>query len=110
MEYFERIKVLFTDNDVRQRQFAGLINISEAALSGYLRGTRTMPYGVLVQIADYFNVTTDYLLGVTDQPERPFALSGGERELVSAYRTLSRDQKALVDGNIRMMQEQNGQR
>ena len=60
-----------------------------------------------MQIADYLNVTTDYLLGRTDVPEVPLRLSEGERRLILELRTLSPDQKAVAAQNIRFMAEQN---
>lgn len=106
----ERAKTLFTDRDVRQNAFAAKYNISKYSLNGYLNGSRTIPYDVLVLLAEHFGVTCDYLLGVTDRPDQPFALSGAERELVSAFRTLNPAQKELIIGNLRIMQGQNEQR
>lgn len=106
----ERAKTLFTDRDVRQNAFAAKHGISKYSLNGYLNGTRTIPYDVLVLIAEHFGVTTDYLLGVSDLPQPPFILSSAERELVSAFRTLTPAQKELITGNLRIMHSQNEQR
>lgn len=103
----ERAKTLFIDRDVRQNAFAAKYKMSKYSLNGYLNGTRTIPYDVLAQIADHFGVTTDYLLGLTDAPDKPFAMSGAERELVAVFRTLTPGQKELILGNLRMMQHQN---
>ncbi len=66
-----------------------------------------MPVEVLVKIAGHFNISVDYLVGLSDEPNAPIALSDGERTLISAYRTLTRDQRDLIAQNIRFMQEQN---
>lgn len=106
----ERAKTLFTDRDVRQNAFAAKYGISKYSLNGYLNGTRTIPYDVLVLIAEHFGVTTDYLLGVSDLPQPPFVISSTERELILAFRTLTPAQKELIMGNLRIMHGQNEQR
>lgn len=103
----ERAKTLFTDHDVKQKAFAARYNISKYSLNGYLNGNRTIPYDVLALIAGHFGVTTDYLLGLTDVPDRPFTLTEGERELVSVFRTLRGEQRELILGNLRIMRGQN---
>ena len=76
-------------------------------MSNYLNGNRSIPYDVLVRFAQYFHVTTDYLLGLTDTPEPPFPVSAAERELLSLFRTLSKEQKELIAQNIDLMVKQN---
>ena len=106
----DRARALLTDHDIKQKNLAKFLNISEAKMSNYLNGKSDMPTRVVTGIAQYFHVTTDYLLGLTDYPELPVRLSAGERELVERLRTLSRDQKELIAQNIRLMQEQNQRR
>lgn len=49
--------------------FLGLeLNISQNAISQYETGIREASYDTLIAIADYFNVSIDYLLGRTDNP------------------------------------------
>ncbi len=66
-----------------------------------------MPYDVLVRFAQYYHVTTDYIFGLTDDPQPPYPVSAGERELLEGFRTLTRDQKELIVKNISLMREQN---
>ena len=61
-------------------------------------------------IADYFHVSTDYLLGLTDEPEPPMHISKEEKALVETYRSLSREQRELISQTIRLMGEQNNRR
>ena len=102
-----RAKILVTDGDVKQKRLAVAIGISEAKLSHYLNERYEMPTHVVVSIAEYFHVSTDYLLGLTDIPKVPMQLSETERKLVEYFRTLSREQKELLLQNARFMQEQN---
>lgn len=61
-------------------------------------------------IADYFHVSTDYLLGLTNEPEPPMHISKEEKALVETYRSLSREQRELISQTIRLMGEQNNRR
>lgn len=107
MTYVERAKAIQADSDIKVRALAPHLNTNEHALGSYLNGKRTMPYDVLVRFAQYFHVTTDYLLGLTDTPEPPFPVSASERELLSLFRTLSKEQKELIAQNIDLMVKQN---
>ena len=100
MEIGARAKMLVTDSDVKQKKLAESIGISEAKLSHYLNGRYEMPTHVVISIAKYFHVSTDYLLGLTD-------ISKTERQLIEDLRTLSWAQKELIVKNILIMQEQN---
>ena len=45
------------------------LNISQNTVSRYENGIREADYDMLITLADYFNVSVDYLLGRTDNPE-----------------------------------------
>lgn len=107
MTVAERAKALQTDSDIKVRALAKMLALDEHTLGSYLNGRRTMPYDVLAAFAKYYGVTTDYLLGLTDDPALPYPVSPAERELVERFRTLNRDQKELIAQNIRLMQQQN---
>ena len=107
MDVALRIRDLMTDRDIKIRAMAKRIGIGESTLGGYLRGERTTPYDVLVQLADQLEVSTDYLLGRTDIPDLPLRLSEPERRLILDLRTLNPDQKAVAAQTVLFMAEQN---
>ena len=96
MELHERMKAIQTDSDIKIKTLAAQFSISENALGNYLNGRRAVPYDVLVKFADYYQVTTDYLLGRTEDPARPLPLSRAERELILGFRTLERSEQSLL--------------
>lgn len=64
-----RIRNLREDSDLTQTEIATLLNISQRAYSHYETGSRELPLNILVQLADIFNCSTDYLLGRTNKKE-----------------------------------------
>lgn len=65
----ERIKNLREDNDLSRKQLAEKIHISQRAYSHYESGSRSIPLAILVEIADFYNCSVDYLLNRTNKKE-----------------------------------------
>ena len=67
----QRIQDLIKDSSITQAELAGIIGLSESALSRYLKGqTEMLGDGYIIKIAKHFNVSTDFLLGETNIPDR----------------------------------------
>ena len=64
-----RIKNLREDNDLTQKELSKFLNISQVAYSYYELDRRNIPLDILVQLADYYNTSVDYLLFRTDETE-----------------------------------------
>lgn len=64
----KRLVKLRKDNHKTQEEIAKVIGVSRPAYTAYERGNRTPDYEILMKLADYYNVTIDYLLGHSDQP------------------------------------------
>ena len=58
-----RITLLRETRDMTQTELAKLLNCSVSAISDYESGTRKPSFDLLILLADYFDTTTDYLLG-----------------------------------------------
>lgn len=69
MEHFERIKSLREDNDITQEELCKKLNISQQSLSKYENNQRKLPIDILKKYAQIFNVSSDYILGLTDNSE-----------------------------------------
>ena len=67
--YFQRIRDLREDADLSQRELAAYLGIQQTVYSRYDRGFQIIPLEHLIRLADYYNVSTDYLLGRTQRPE-----------------------------------------
>lgn len=68
MQYI-RIRNLREDSDLTQTDMAKVLFISQRTYSYYESGGHDIPTEILVKIADYFNVSVDYLLNRTDKKE-----------------------------------------
>ena len=71
-----RIRNLREDSDCTQAQMAKILNCSQQVYSNYELGQRGIPTDILIKIAKLYNVTTDYLLGLSDV-KNPY---GGEND------------------------------
>lgn len=61
-----RIKDLREDHDVRQSEIAAFLHISQNTYSQYESEKRQIPISLLIALASYYNVSVDYILGLTD--------------------------------------------
>lgn len=65
---YKRIRNLREDNDLKQRELAEILNCSQRIYSNYERGDVDIPTDILIKLADYYNVSADYILGRTNNP------------------------------------------
>lgn len=63
---YPRIRNLREDKDLTQREIAGILGMSQTGYSKYETGENDIPTAILIKLADYYNVSTDYLLGRTN--------------------------------------------
>lgn len=64
---YRRLRDLREDRDLLQKDVAKLLNCSQVCYSRYESGKRDLPTDVLLKLADFYGVTTDYILGRTDK-------------------------------------------
>ena len=67
---YSRIRDLREDRDLKQRQMAEYLNCSQQVYSNYELGQRDIPTDVLIRLSDFYKVSVDYLLGLTNNPKR----------------------------------------
>ena len=63
---YERLRQLRMEKGMTQTTLARSLSVSKAAISTYENGLRKPPDNTLVDMAHFFNVSVDYLLGVSD--------------------------------------------
>lgn len=65
---YGRIRDIRNDRGLTQEQIAKILHVSQNTYSQYEIGTTRFPLDVVVKLAEYYNVSMDYLVGLTDEP------------------------------------------
>ncbi len=63
---YKRIRDLREDKDMTQKEIANILGMSQTGYSKYETGENDIPTNILIQLADFHNVSIDYLLDITD--------------------------------------------
>ena len=66
---YRRIRDLREDSDLTQREMGEILHCSQRVYSNYERGDLDIPTDILIKLAKFHHVSTDYLLGLTNQAE-----------------------------------------
>lgn len=66
---FERIRDLREDNDLKQKDLASYLSVDQSTYSDYENGRINVPVDMLIKIAEYYNVSLDYLVGRSNTKE-----------------------------------------
>ena len=68
--YYKRIRELREDNDILQKDVAKLLNTTQQHNSRIEKGTTEITADRIIALAKFYNVTSDYILELSDQKER----------------------------------------
>lgn len=71
MEYYQRIRNIREDKDIKQYKFAELIDVKPKNYNLYENGNRSMPLDILNKVMTELNLSLDYILGLTDITKYP---------------------------------------
>ena len=66
---FKNLRGIREDNDIKQKDLAKYLNVSQNTYSQYENGVISLTADVLIKLADYYNVSVDFLLDRTDNPK-----------------------------------------
>lgn len=67
MDYLIRMKNLREDNDLNQTEAANIIHVAQTTYSDYEKGKVRIPVEYLINLAKYYNVDMNYMLGLTSK-------------------------------------------
>ncbi len=107
MNFAKLLKMLRLEKELSQAQIAEVLGITQDSISLWENGKRFPDTQYVIKLADFFGVSTDYLLGRSDdfgnvnvQINAP-ALADDEAELIALYRSLLPEYKELALTNLR---------
>ena len=69
MYHYQRLRDLREDADLKQKQIAELLDMTAQQYSLYERGEREIPFHHVITLAKYYNVSIDYIAGLTNSAE-----------------------------------------
>lgn len=102
MEFNVRLGNLIEESNVTQRQLAFDLHIASSTINGYISGYREPDFAMLIRLAAYFDVSADYLLGLSDEKRpAPSSLNFAESELIRLYRSLTPERRELLSGQAK---------
>lgn len=107
MDLKDRIRYLRIKNNLTAKEFSKLFDISESSVSLYENGKRTPSLSLIIEFADFFRVSTDYLLGKTNIPTQ-YNTKDTQFDFAKQLQTIINifDEKDIILFNGYMMNEQ----
>jgi transcriptional regulator with XRE-family HTH domain len=66
--HLKRLKELREDRDLKQITIANLLDMKQPQYARYEIGKRDLPLDNLIELAKFYNTSTDYILGLTNEP------------------------------------------
>ena len=97
----KHLKELREKNQLSQQKLASIINVSQQSIYKYENGLAEPDFNTLIDLADFFNTSVDYLIGNTDiyrkyEHLNKEELSDIEYEMIKEFRKLPTDLKKLL--------------
>ena len=66
---YKRIRDLREDRDLTQKDMAEALRCSQQVYSNYELGQRDIPTDILIKLSEFYNVSSDYILEISDNPK-----------------------------------------
>lgn len=91
LEFCNKLRTLIEERNITQKQVANDLNIAPSTIGGYVQGSSEPDFATLKILAEYFNVSTDYLLSVKIGNINTLL----EDELLRVFRSMTTTQQSL---------------
>ena len=75
MNYAERMRNLRQDNDLSQKKVADMLGVAQTTYSQYELEKRPMPIDYLIALCKFYNVSADYMLGLSNRKNTIYSVS-----------------------------------
>lgn len=103
----ERLKELRKNRKISQQTLSKYLNYGYTAIANYESGRNEPSIDTLIQIAEYFDVTVDYLIGLSDFPNREKGLLKKETKLLLGYRELNDAEQNVIEELLEILSKSN---
>lgn len=90
-----RLRDLREDRDLTQTEVGKAVGVSQKAVSYYETEERALTAQLIAKFCAFYNVTSDYLLGLSNQPHA--AVSNSDTAVLAAYHAAPAEIRAIVD-------------
>lgn len=99
MHIYPRLKDLREDEDLTQKEFAKIMQLTQQQYSEYERGKREIPFFKVIEFAKFYGVSLDYIAGITKDKNgmHKTDLNDDEKNIVEKWSVLTERQKGKVD-------------
>ncbi len=91
MSFGDNLRTLIEERDLTQKELAKQLNLAPSTMGSYVQNTREPDFNTLKMIANYFDVSIDYLLDFNSDQ----TISRKENDLLRIFRSLSSIQKDI---------------
>lgn len=95
-DFASRLRELRKKHTVSQQKLSSYLNFGYTAIANYESGRNQPSLDTVKKIANYFDVTVDYLIGISDNPKNENEISEKEAELLWIFREIGDEDKAAV--------------
>lgn len=98
MKLCEKIRSLRLQHNMTQKELSDIMKVSVVSIGCWENGSKNPSMDAIISLAKTFNVTTDYLLGITVEPDKDILLlNQNEKSLLFNYRALDKHGRKAVD-------------
>ena len=102
---YQRLKDLREDKDLKQYQIGEILYIAQQQYQLYESGKREIPFHMAIKLADFYNVSLDYIAGRTNDKRGMYIpeLSTEENKIINKYRMLDEKNKGKLIERLDML-------
>lgn len=108
MEFGKKLKLILEYEAIQYKDFAKLLNLSPATISGYVNNGRQPDFEILKQMASVLSVSTDYLLDFNSDKTGSPPVSVSELAMLTRLRSLSKQERETIYKLVEMLSEKSG--
>lgn len=66
--YYRRLRDLREDHDMTQDQLVAALGLNKTTYTNYEQGKREIPFALVIRLAQFYNVSIDYIAGLSNTP------------------------------------------